>query len=215
VSRRRGIPFVVAAPSGTGKTTVCRALVDADPELVHSVSHTTRAPRQGEIDGVHYHFVSEKAFRGLEGQDVFLEWAEYGGNLYGTSSRELDASLARGVDVLLEIEVQGAAQIRARRDDARLIFLLPPSWEELERRLRTRGADADEVVERRLTIARREILAVREFDYAVVNDDLEETLSAVHAVLDAERHGDTADARTRYRREAALERLGPGFDNLR
>ncbi len=215
MSARRGIPFVVAAPSGTGKTTVCRALVDGDPELVHSVSHATRTPRQGEVDGVHYHFVSEKAFRGLEEQDVFLEWAEYGGNLYGTSSRELDANLARGVDVLLEIEVQGAAQIRARRDDARLIFLLPPSWEELERRLRTRGTDADEVIQRRLTIARREIQAVREFDYAVVNDDLEETLSAVHGILDAERGGDPAEARKRYGLEAALERLGPGFDNLR
>lgn len=215
MSRRRGIPFVLAAPSGTGKTTVCRALVDADPELVHSISHTTRAPRVGEVDGVHYHFVSEKVFRGLEEQNVFLEWAEYGGNLYGTSSRELDASLARGVDVLLEIEVQGAAQIRARRDDARLIFLLPPSWEELERRLRRRGTDTEPVVERRLTIARREILAVREFDYAVVNDDLEDTLAAVRGILDAERSGDPSGIRARHGREAALQRLGPEFDNLR
>ena len=215
MSRRRGIPFVVAAPSGTGKTTVCRALVDADPELVHSVSHTTRAPREGEVDGVHYHFVSEKAFRGLEEQDVFLEWAEYGGNLYGTSSRELDASLDRGVDVLLEIEVQGAAQIRTRRDDARSIFLLPPSWEELERRLRRRGTDQESVVERRLTIARREILAVREFDYAVVNDELAETIAAVQRILDAERSGATSGIRARYGRQAALQRLGPGFDNLR
>lgn len=208
---RRGLPVVVAAPSGTGKTTVCRALVERDPRLVHSISHTTRPARSGEVDGVHYHFVSAGEFNDLEAQGVFVEWAEYGGNLYGTSGGELDEALGCGTDVLLEIEVQGAGQIHERRDDARLVFLLPPSLKELERRLRGRGTDADEVVERRLTIARRELGAVAIFDYVVVNDDLEVTLEAVREILTAERSGDTAWVCSRHGREAVRARLGPDW----
>ncbi len=209
--KRRGFPVVVSAPSGTGKTSLCRALVERDPEIVNSVSHTTRPPRAGEKDGVHYHFVSTAQFNELEAGGVFLEWAEYGGNLYGTSARELDAALDRGTDVLLEIEVQGAAQIRERRRDARLLFLLPPSLEELERRLRGRGTDDDEVVERRLTIARRELEAVSLFDYVVVNDDLEMATAAVCDILRAERAGDARPTLARHGREAVRARLGPDW----
>ena len=212
---RRGIPFVVSGPSGAGKTSVCRAAVERGPGIVHSVSHTTRPPRPGERDGVHYHFVSEKAFRALVERQAFVEFAEYGGHLYGTSAEQLDATLARGTDVLLEIDVQGAEQIRARRSDARLIFLLPPSKRELERRLRGRGTDAPEVVERRLALAQRELEAVRLFDYVVVNDDLERAIADVREILAAERAARVAPARARHGREAVLKRVGPRFDNPR
>ena len=212
---RRGIPFVVSAPSGTGKTTVCRAVVDRDPGIAHSVSHTTRPPRAGERDGVHYHFVSEKAFRALVERKAFVEFAEYGGYLYGTSAEQLDAALARGTDVLLEIDVQGAEQIHARRPDARLIFLLPPSKRELERRLHGRGSDAPEVVERRLALAERELEAVHLFDYVVVNDDLERAIAEVREILAAERDGRAGEARARHGRAAVLKLVAPRFDNPR
>jgi len=122
-------PFVVAAPSGTGKTTVCRLVVERDARIELSISHTTRGRRAGEHDGVAYHFVTREAFQELVDADAFLEWAEYHGNRYGTSRAALEAPLARGHDVLLEIEIQGARQVRERRPDARLIFLLPPSRE--------------------------------------------------------------------------------------
>lgn len=212
---RRGIPWVVSAPSGTGKTTLCRAIVERDPLVMHSVSHTTREPRDGEVDGVHYHFVDAVEFDRLEKEGAFLEWAQYGDNLYGTSARELDASLARGCDVLLEIEVQGAAQVRERRDDARLLFLLPPSWAELERRLRGRGTDSEKAVQKRLTIARRELTAVRSFDYVVVNDDLEEAISVVLELLEGERAGRGDALRERYGREVVMRRMAPRFEDAR
>jgi guanylate kinase len=198
VAARRGIPFVLSGPSGVGKTSVCKALVEREPGLVHSVSHTTRARRPGEREGVEYHFTSRAEFEALAARGVFVEYAEYGGNLYGTSAEQLDAALARGTDVLLEIEVQGAAQIRARRPDARLIFLLPPSWAELERRLRGRGTDGPEVVERRLALARRELEAADLFDWRVVNEDLERTIAEVRQILASERaKGDAkGDVRT-------------------
>lgn len=198
MAARRGIPFVLSGPSGVGKTSVCKALVEREPGLVHSVSHTTRARRPGEREGVEYHFTSRAEFEALAARGVFVEYAEYGGNLYGTSAEQLDAALARGTDVLLEIEVQGAAQIRARRPDARLIFLLPPSWAELERRLRGRGTDGPEVVERRLALARRELEAADLFDWRVVNEDLERTIAEVRQILASERaKGDAkGDVRT-------------------
>lgn len=212
---RRGIPWVVSAPSGTGKTTLCRAVVERDPHVMHSVSHTTREPREGEVDGVHYHFVDAVEFDRFEKEGAFLEWAQYGDNLYGTSARELDESLARGCDVLLEIEVQGAAQVRERRDDARLLFLLPPSWSELEKRLRGRGTDSEKAVQKRLTIARRELAAVRSFDYVVVNDDLEEAISAVQALLEGEGAGQGEALRRRYGREVVMRRMAPRFEDAR
>lgn len=203
----RGLLFVVSAPSGTGKTTVCRRLLERDPRLALSVSHTTRPPRPGEVGGRDYHFVSHRAFRELVERGAFVEFAEYGGNLYGTSDAELERILERGKDALLEIEVQGAAQIRDRRPDARLIFLLPPSVEVLEARLRGRGTDDEEAIQKRLALARRELAAAPNFDYAVVNDDLDRTVETLREIIDAERRGDTARVRARHGREAVMAGL--------
>jgi guanylate kinase len=205
---RPGALFVVAAPSGTGKTTVCRRLVDADPGLEFSVSHTTRPPREGEVEGVHYRFVSKDRFEALVARDAFLEWAEYNGHFYGTSWQAIDEPLGRGHDVLLEIEIQGAAQVRRRRSDARFIFLLPPSLEALEERLRGRGTDAPGVIERRLDWARRmELPAARDFDYVVVNADLDACLADLRTIVAAERRGAAAALRERFAPERALASL--------
>lgn len=184
---RRGLPFVVSAPSGTGKTTLCRALVERDPGVVLSVSHTTRPPRSGERDGVDYHFVDEARFEALVAEGAFLEHARYSGRRYGTSWVALETPLAEGLDVLLEIEIQGARQVRERRDDACLVFVLPPSRAELERRLRGRGTDRDEEVAGRLAIARSEIQAAVWFDAFVVNDALERAVDDLQAIVRAAR----------------------------
>ena len=204
---RRGIPFVVAAPSGTGKTTVCRRVVAEDPLVEFSISHTTRGRREGEEDGVHYHFVTPEVFERLAGEGAFLEWAVYNDHRYGTSWRAIEDPLARGRDVLLEIEVQGAAQVRERREDARFIFLLPPSMKVLEERLRARGTDVPEQIERRLALAEREVGAVERFDYAVVNDQLETCVAEVAEILRAEREGEAEPLRRRFDPPAALARL--------
>lgn len=196
-----GIPFVVAAPSGAGKTTVCHALVAQDPRLVFSVSHTTRPRRSGEREGVDYHFLERDEFQQLVGKGAFLEHAEYSGHLYGTSWEAIREPLARGLDVLLEIEVQGAAQVRERLPEARLVFLLPPSLAELERRLRSRNTDSEQEVARRLEIARREIRQVEHFHYAVVNDAVERAARELLSVIRAEREG---------RAEPLAKRLAPG-----
>ena len=195
---RPAFPVVVAAPSGTGKTTVCRRVVEGDPEIDFSISHTTRPMRGSERDGVDYHFVSEARFEELVGQDFFLEWAVYNGFRYGTSWQAIDAPLATGRDVLLEIEVQGARQVRERRPDARLVFLLPPSFETLRERLSQRGTDSPEQIERRLEVAKRELAAIGDFDYAVVNDDLERCVRDVAAILAAERRDEAAPLRRRF-----------------
>lgn len=204
----RAIPFVVAAPSGTGKTTVCRRVVARDPQVELSVSHTTRARRPGEEDGIAYHFVTPAVFQAMVDEKEFLEWAEYHGNRYGTSWAALEAPLAGGRDVLLEIEVQGARQVRERRSDARLIFLIPPSMAVLETRLRQRGTETEEAVAGRLALARSE-LAVADglFDYAVVNDDLERCVAEVSEILRAEREGRAAELRARFDPATALAGL--------
>ncbi len=208
MSRRRGIPFVVAAPSGTGKTTVCRRLVAEDDQLEFSVSHTTRPAREGETDGVDYCFVSRQDFEALRAEGAFLESAEYNGNLYGTSRGAIEAPLEQGRDVLLEIEVKGATQVRQRREDARFIFLLPPSMEVLRERLLGRGTDAPEQVEERLTRAEGvELEAGLRFDYAVVNDDLDACVADVRRILDAERAGRVAALREQFDPATALALL--------
>jgi len=207
VSGRRGIPFVVSAPSGTGKTTVCRGLVKRDPGIEFSVSHTTRPQRPREREGQHYHFVSPEQFRRMVDEGAFVEHAEYAGNLYGTSFAALDPPLERGRDLLLEVDVQGALQLRERRPDARFIFLLPPSLGELERRLRSRGTDPPEVVSLRLALVRRELEALRVFDYAIVNEEVERTIEALLAIVGAERAGDARAVRAVHGREAVASRL--------
>jgi len=203
----RGVPFVVAAPSGTGKTTVCLALRERDPKLRLSVSHTTRAPRPGERDGSDYHFVSEAEFQRLVEAGAFLEWAVYNGHRYGTSWKAIEGPLADGCDVLLEIEVQGARQVRQRLSDARLIFLLPPSMRVLVHRLEGRATDTAAQVAARLRTARSELAAVEEFDYAVVNDDLERCVANVQEIVAAERAGATAGLRRRFTPAKAAEGL--------
>jgi guanylate kinase len=212
MSGRRGVPFVISAPSGTGKTTVCRQVVERDPQIEFSVSHTTRRPRSGEQKGVDYHFVTAEEFRALVDRNAFVEHAEYGGNFYGTSWSSLDGPLDRGRDLLLEIEVQGARQVRARRSDARFLFLLPPSMEELSRRLRGRGTDDAMALERRLEIVGSELRAVHDFDYAVVNDELEAAVAAVCEIVDAERSGETVSVEERFGRPRVVSLLSDRFD---
>jgi guanylate kinase len=194
----QGIPFVVAAPSGTGKTTVCRRVVDQDDRISFSVSHTTRRKREGEVDGRDYFFVDEPEFRRLVAEGAFLEWAEYNAHLYGSSWEAIDRGLAGGRDVLLEIEVQGARQVRARRTDARLIFLLPPSLQELEHRLQGRGTDPQDEIRRRLEVANRELEAIGDFDYAVTNDALDACVGNVLEIIRAERGGSAKALRERF-----------------
>ena len=206
---RRGIPFVVAAVSGTGKTTVCRRAIDRNRErgdlpICFSVSHTTRRQRSEEREGVDYHFVSLEEFQGLAERDAFLEWAVYNGNHYGTSWRSIEQPLAEGSDVLLEIEVQGALQVRRRRKDARFLFLLPPSLEVLRERLQVRGTDTAEQIAGRLERGHEELVAAEDFDYAVVNDELEDCVDSVLAIIDGERSGEIAALRRRFAPGAAL-----------
>ena len=207
MSARSGIPFVVSAPSGTGKTTVCRNVIARDAGVEFSVSHTTRAKRPGEQEGRDYHFVSRAEFERMIAASGFVEHAEYAGNLYGTSWAALDAPLAAGRDLLLEVEVQGALQLRQRRRDARFVFLLPPSREELVRRLRARGTDTAEEIDRRLAVADGELRAVRAFDYAIVNDTVERASEALLAVIAAERAGDTKAVQARWGRAAVVSSL--------
>ena len=206
-SAKQGIPFVVAAPSGTGKTTVCRRVVELDDRISFSVSHTTRRKREGEVDGRDYFFVDEPEFRRLVAEDESLEWAEYNANLYGTSWKSIDRGLASGRELLLEIEVQGARQVREQRLDARLIFLLPPSMEELERRLHGRGTDSEEEVRRRLEVATRELEAIGDFEYAVTNGDLECCVANLLEIIRAEREGSVDELRGKFSPAAAEEKF--------
>ncbi|WP_199102049.1 guanylate kinase [Aquitalea sp. ASV11] len=165
--------YIVVAPSGAGKTSLVSALLQAEPAVELSISYTTRAARTGEVDGQHYHFVDHATFQSMIAAGDFLEYAEVYGNFYGTSVRWLQSRLEEGRDILLEIDWQGAEQVRKVFPEALGIFILPPSIEELERRLRGRGTDTEEVILRRLSSARSEIDKVAEYDYIVVNDDFE------------------------------------------
>ncbi len=205
-SARRGHPFIVAAPSGTGKTTVCRLVIDRDDRIRFSVSHTTRAPREGERDGIDYHFVTASDFRRGVEKGEFLEHAEYAGQLYGTSAKAVCAPLDEGYDLLVEIEVQGARQLRSRLPEARFVFLLPPTMAVLEERLRGRGTDTPEAIERRLAVADQEFAAVHIFDYVVVNEVVADCAEALLEIIRAERAGRAHELRERYGRQAALAR---------
>jgi len=206
-SAKQGIPFVVAAPSGTGKTTVCRLGVERNDRISFSVSHTTRRKRDAEIDGRDYFFVDEPEFRRLVAKGEFLEWAEYNAHLYGTSWKAIDRGLAGGRDLLLEIEVQGARPVRARRPDARLIFLLPPSMEELKRRLQCRGTDSAEEIRRRLDVASRELEAVGDFDYGVANDEVGCCVADLLEIIRSERDGSIDELRERFAPASAEEKF--------
>jgi guanylate kinase len=192
----RGLLFVVSAPSGTGKTTVVERLVERCPQLHQSRSYTSRPARPGEADGVDYNFVSREAFEGMVRRDEFLEWADIFGNLYGTSRPETEAALASGADLVLVIDVQGARQVRRRAAESVAVFVLPPSFDVLASRLRGRNKDTAASIDRRLATARAEVDAVDEYDYVVVNDELERCVDELAAIITAER------ARRRRRRAA-------------
>jgi guanylate kinase len=187
LSLDRGLLLVVSAPSGTGKTTVVEQLVVCCPQLRQSRSYTSRAARAGERDGVDYNFVSRDRFEAMVRDGAFLEWADIFGNLYGTARADTEQALAAGVDLVLVIDVQGARQVRQRLPEAVAVFVLPPSFATLEARLRGRNQDSEEAMARRLDTARREVGAVDEYDYVVVNDNLGHCVSEIDAIVQAER----------------------------
>jgi guanylate kinase len=179
--------FIVCAPSGAGKTSLVNALLEREQELELSVSYTTRAPREGEVDGRNYHFVSHEAFVSMAARGDFLESAEVHGNLYGTSHAWISARREEGKDILLEIDWQGAAQVRKLMPDAIGIFVLPPSPEILRKRLVLRGQDATEVIERRLAAAREEIAHVAEFDYVIINQNFDVAVTDLVSIVRTQR----------------------------
>lgn len=181
---RRGRLWVLSAPSGAGKTTLVRALTAARPGLRFSISYTTRPPRSGERDGTDYLFVSHDTFEEMVANDAFLEHAEVFGNRYGTGRAQVEALLAAGHDVILEIDWQGARQVRARMPECASVFIMPPSLAALEQRLRGRGTDDDAVIRRRLAQARDDIAHWSEFDYVIVNDRLADAEAALIAIVD-------------------------------
>lgn len=186
--RRRGLMLVVSSPSGAGKSTIARNLLETDKSFELSVSVTTRPRRASEIDGVHYHFRSRRDFELLRDNDALLEWAEVHGNFYATPRAPAEEAMAEGRDMLFDIDWQGAQQLRDKmRGDIVSIFILPPSLRELKARLMRRAEDQSEVIEARLKNARIEIEHWREYDYVVVNDDLERAFHAVEAIVAAER----------------------------
>ncbi|MDS4028559.1 MAG: guanylate kinase [Candidatus Contendobacter sp.] len=187
-----GTPYIVAAPSGAGKTSLVKRLVETTPDVVASVSHTTRPPRPGERDGIHYHFVPPAAFETMIVQGAFLEYAQVFGHHYGTSRRAVLSKLKEGLDVILEIDWQGARQVRERMPDSPSIFILPPSRVALRQRLTGRGQDSAEVIERRMAAALNELSHYVEFDYLVINDRFETALTALRAILIAQRQRRTA-----------------------
>jgi len=184
---RRGLLFIVSAASGTGKTTLVERLVHAVPNLRLSRSYTSRPARDGEHDGVDYNFIGRSRFEDMVQAGEFLEWADVFGNYYGTSASDTEGSLARGEDVVLVIDVQGARLVRSRGIETVGVFVLPPSAEILEKRLRGRSKDSEEQITRRLDVARREVAEYAQYEYVVVNDDVEAAVERLRAIVLAER----------------------------
>ena len=183
---KKGKTFIVSGPSGVGKSTVLKALLETRKNLYFSVSATTRAPRPGELDGVHYHFMDVDSFRKWIAKEQFLEYAEYVGNFYGTPKRYVDEAMEAGKDVILDIEVQGAIQVVSKRPETVRIFIAPPSWEELERRLTQRGTDSREKIQKRLLRAKVEFQTAHTYDYFVINDTVETAVRELDAIMTAE-----------------------------
>lgn len=180
---KKGTLFVITGPSGAGKGTVLKEVFSALDGLYFSVSGTTRAPREGEVDGVHYHFMTRERFEELIANDRFLEYAQYNGNYYGTPLDPVEEHLEQGHDVILEIELQGALQVKKRLPKAVTVFIAPPSFEELERRLRGRGTETEEVIQNRLAIARQECANMDEFRFIVVNDEVDAAADRLRAIM--------------------------------
>jgi len=179
--------YVISAPSGAGKTSLVKALLESTPNLQVSVSHTTRAIRPGETDGVNYHFVDESEFTSIRDAHGFFEWAQVFGNFYGTSRQAIQERLAEGIDIVLEIDWQGARQVKMLVDDAVSIFVLPPSTAALRKRLTDRGQDDDEIIEGRMEAARDELAHYDEADFIVLNDDFEIALKDLQSIIRAQR----------------------------
>lgn len=184
---RRGILFIISAPSGTGKTTLCKQIAASVPGLWHSVSYTTRKPRPGEENGREYFFIEEKTFQGMIERNEFMEYAHVYGNWYGTPRKALMDKMEQGIDVLLEIDVQGAMQIKKKFEDGVYIFILPPSMETLRTRLQSRASDSQEEILRRLQKVKEEVWSFREYYYIVRNDELTQSLRELQSIFFAER----------------------------
>ena len=183
---KKGKTFIISGPSGVGKSTVLSALLERRPNVYFSVSATTRDPRPGELDGIHYHFMDVVSFRKWIAMDQFLEYAEYVGNFYGTPKRFVDEAMEQGKDVILDIEVQGAIQVTSKRPDTVRIFIAPPSWAELERRLTERGTDSKDKIQKRLLRAKVEFQTAHTYDYFVINDTVENAVKELDAIMTAE-----------------------------
>lgn len=196
--------YIVSAPSGSGKTTLLQSLLKTFKDLKFSVSHTTRQPRQGERNGVDYFFTERSVFLEMADRGEFLEWAEYYGQLYGTSRAFVEEHVASGRDVILDIDVNGALQVKEKVKDAISVFIMPPSFAELERRLRSRRQESDEAIHRRLEIARGEIAFCRSYDHIVINDVLEDSVQVLEAIVRAGR------ARP-WRQQARIEEIIASF----
>ncbi|MCD6231475.1 guanylate kinase [Candidatus Aerophobetes bacterium] len=185
--KKEGLIIVISAPSGVGKTTLCKRLLQALPFLTHSVSFTTRQPRKNEIEGIDYYFVSVEEFQKMIERKEFVEWTKVHGEFYGTSSVFLNKIIEGGKDAILEVDVKGGINIKEKYPQATLIFLLPPSWEELEKRLRARGTETNEKIKRRIKRAKKEIEYAVHYDYLVINDKINDALEDLFAIIRAER----------------------------
>jgi len=204
LAKRQGILFILSAPSGAGKTTLINGLRSVYPEIKLSVSCTTRARRSGEVNGRDYHFITARQFASMKDRGKFAEWAKVHDFLYGTLRQPLDRSIGSGSDMILDIDVQGARKIKRIYPQAVSVFLLPPSWGELQRRLVLRGTDGQNTIRRRLTNARREIQEIIKYDYYVVNRDVEGAIEALKSIVEAER------AKTSRVKEWQMEPLRSG-----
>jgi len=185
--KRRGTLVVVSAPSGAGKTTLCHEVRTLVPDLYYSVSYTTRTPRLGETNGTDFFFVTDGAFTAMRARDEFAEWAEVHGHLYGTPAKALESALDRGLDVLLDIDTHGARQLRQRYPEAVSVFIMAPSMAELEARLRERNSNSPGDIARRLSRAKEEIAAWRQYDYLIINRDVKEAVDQLATIIQAER----------------------------
>ncbi|ACT02395.1 MULTISPECIES: guanylate kinase [Paenibacillus] len=182
----KGLLIVLSGPSGVGKGTVCSVLRQKVPELVYSVSATTRKPRQGEIDGINYFFKTKEQFKEMIAKDALLEHAEYVGNCYGTPRDFVESTLASGKDVILEIEVQGALKVKEKFPEGVFVFLLPPSLDELKSRITGRGTETQDTINNRMTVAVEEMNLIRHYDYAVVNDEIDAACHRIQSIITAE-----------------------------
>jgi guanylate kinase len=199
-----GTLFIISAPSGTGKTTILRKTIAALENVVFSVSHTSRSPRAGEQEGVDYFFIDKETFEAMRQQHLFLEWAEVHGNLYGTSSSTIQAATVKGLDIILDIDVQGARQLREKPGYRGVfIFIAPPSLEELKRRLTGRSTETDAVIARRLANAKEEMQSIGAYDYVIVNDTVDQAVEVLKSIIIAER--------SRKRRSPSGEQLNLVF----